>query len=315
VRYELGEWCDKIQEASSIRNLANAMLQAAQEESLDGCEVLLYTDNQTAEGAYFRGTAKIEALFELIITLYKFQVQFDFILHVVWITGMRMIQQGTDGLSRGEEKGLEICGISLGWMVPLHLSATTRSSMLEDWIRGWADTGRNLEVLKPMEWFTLAHILGSFGWFPAPAVVDEVIYHFCDALHKRPNCFHVFAIPLLMANRWREQLLKAMDVYFALKADIMIWDNSQHDPLGIFIYLPVSRHGPWCPRRPKPVVDLVYTLREVPEEYFLQNENLLRQFLRFTRQLETMPEGLARELLHPLGRRSLPGAAPEGRER
>jgi hypothetical protein len=75
VRYELGEWCNKIQEASSnyreLRNLVNDMLRAAQEGSLDGCEVFLYTDNQTAEGSYFRGTAKSRALFGLIVILYK----------------------------------------------------------------------------------------------------------------------------------------------------------------------------------------------------------------------------------------------------
>jgi hypothetical protein len=104
VQYELVEWCDNIQEASSnyreLQNLMNAMLRAAREGKLDGCEVFLYTDNQTVEGSYFQGTAKSRALFELIVTLYKLQMQFDFILHVVWIAGTRMIQQGTDGLSR-----------------------------------------------------------------------------------------------------------------------------------------------------------------------------------------------------------------------
>jgi hypothetical protein len=41
VRYELGEWCDKIQEASlnyrELQNLVNAMPRAAQEGRLDGC--------------------------------------------------------------------------------------------------------------------------------------------------------------------------------------------------------------------------------------------------------------------------------------
>jgi hypothetical protein len=57
VRYELGEWCNKIQEASSsyreLRNLVNAILRAAKEGRLDGCEVFLYTYNQTVEGSYF----------------------------------------------------------------------------------------------------------------------------------------------------------------------------------------------------------------------------------------------------------------------
>jgi hypothetical protein len=74
-----------------------------------------------------------------------------------------MIRQGTDGLSRGEENGIATCGMYLGGMVPLHLIVTAPSAMLEDWIRGWADTWRKLEVLEPRGWFTSAHKLGSFG--------------------------------------------------------------------------------------------------------------------------------------------------------
>jgi ribonuclease HI len=52
VRYKLGEWCERIQEVTSnsreLRNLVNAMARAAQEGSLEGYEVFLYTDNQTA---------------------------------------------------------------------------------------------------------------------------------------------------------------------------------------------------------------------------------------------------------------------------
>jgi hypothetical protein len=121
----------------------NAMLRVAQDVRLDGCEVFLYTDNQNVEGSYFRGTAKSRALFELIVTLYKLQMQLDLVFHVVWIAGTRMIQQGADRFSRGEEIGIAIFGMALGGMVPLHLSATARSGMLEDWIRGWADSGES----------------------------------------------------------------------------------------------------------------------------------------------------------------------------
>jgi hypothetical protein len=141
-------------------------------------------------------------------------MQFNFIFYVVWIAGTRIIWQGTYGLSRGEENGMATCELSLKVMVPLHLSATARSAMIEDWIRGWADTGRKLEVLERRGWLTSDRQLGSFGWFPAPAAADTAIDQFCDALHKRPNCFHVLTTPLLMTNRWRKQLLKATDVYF-----------------------------------------------------------------------------------------------------
>jgi hypothetical protein len=93
---------------------------------MDGCEVFLYTDNQTSEASYFRGSVKSRALFDLIETLYKLQMQYDFVLHVVWIAGTRMIQQGTDRLSRGYDNGPATSGVALRGMVLLHLGACDR---------------------------------------------------------------------------------------------------------------------------------------------------------------------------------------------
>jgi hypothetical protein len=76
-------------------------------------KVFLYTDNHTMEGAYFKGTTKSLALFELIFILYRLQLEFDFILHVIWFSGTLMIHQGTAGLSWGEENGLATCGLSM----------------------------------------------------------------------------------------------------------------------------------------------------------------------------------------------------------
>jgi hypothetical protein len=73
VRYELGEWCERIQEVTSnyreLRNLVNAMVRATQDGRLEGCEVFRYTYNQTSKGAYCKVTAKSRALFELIVVL------------------------------------------------------------------------------------------------------------------------------------------------------------------------------------------------------------------------------------------------------
>jgi hypothetical protein len=140
VMHELGEWCESIQEATfnyrELRNLVNAMVRAAREGRLNDCEVLLYIDNQKTERAYFKGTAKSRALFDFIVTLYKLQIEFDFTIHGIWIAGTRMIQNGTGSLSRGADNGFVMCGLSLGGMLPLHLNATERSPLLEDWIRG-----------------------------------------------------------------------------------------------------------------------------------------------------------------------------------
>jgi hypothetical protein len=81
-------------------------------------------------------------------------MEFDLILHAIWIAGKRIIQQGTNGISRVEDNVLATCGLSLGGMVPLHLSARERSHGQGGRIRGWWNTGRKLEVLEPIDWST-----------------------------------------------------------------------------------------------------------------------------------------------------------------
>jgi hypothetical protein len=63
-------------------------------------------------------------------------MEFDFILHAIWIAGTRMIHQITYGLSRGEGNGLATFVLYLGGMVPLHLSSRERIPGLEKWILG-----------------------------------------------------------------------------------------------------------------------------------------------------------------------------------
>jgi hypothetical protein len=83
-----------------------------------------------------------------------------------------------------------------------------------------------------------------------------------------------------MTNRWRKQLLKATDVNFVLKSGSEIWSFSQHEPLGIFISLPLIRHEIWRLRKTKPVVDLGSALREVQYADHIQKGDILRKFQR-----------------------------------
>jgi hypothetical protein len=91
VRFEFGEWCEDIQGESSnyreFRNLVNVLLRAAEEGRLKGADIFIFTDNQAAEGAYYRGTSPSRALFDLVVTLYKLQMKYDLVLHVIWIYG------------------------------------------------------------------------------------------------------------------------------------------------------------------------------------------------------------------------------------
>jgi hypothetical protein len=107
-----------------------------------------------------------------------------------------MIQQGRDGLSRGGENGPATSGVAISGIVPLHLGACERIPLLLNWLEDWCDLGKKFNVLEPEGWFTQAHKPGYFGWFPAPATADAAIDHLCEAVHKRPLCFH-FCSPIV----------------------------------------------------------------------------------------------------------------------
>jgi pectin methylesterase-like acyl-CoA thioesterase len=101
----------------------NALIRSAHKGLLDGCEVFLFTENKTDEGFYFHRSTRRQSLFGLIVVLCKLQMQYDFVLHVVWIAGTRMIKQGTDGLSRWDDNGQATSGVALCGVVPLHSGA------------------------------------------------------------------------------------------------------------------------------------------------------------------------------------------------
>jgi hypothetical protein len=68
---------------------------------LRDCELFIFTDNSTAEGCFYRGTSKSRYLHALILELRKVEMTCGMTIHVIHISGRRMIAQGTDGCSRG----------------------------------------------------------------------------------------------------------------------------------------------------------------------------------------------------------------------
>jgi hypothetical protein len=248
IRYEHGLWsetlCEEHSNYKELRNLVNALMRAGLEGRLTGREIFLCTDNQVAEGSYYRGTAASQSLFELVVELYIMQMKYDIIIHVIWIAGTRMIQQGTDDLSRGGGADLATQGLAMRGEVPLSLGELERNVFLEPWIRGWVGE-EGLVTLTPEGWFSDAHLRGSFLWAPPPAAAAAAVEQLCDAVHKRPCCRHVFVCPLIIAYLWRKQLLKACAFSFTMKSVCDIWPYTEHEPLGFFIVPPSSgtNHG------------------------------------------------------------------------
>ena len=102
-----GGWDERVmRESSNFREALNLVLmiemQVKAGELIPGTEVFVFTDNSTAERAFNKGTSSSKKLHELVVRLRKMEMSGYIAPRFVWISGERMIAQGTDGLSRGD---------------------------------------------------------------------------------------------------------------------------------------------------------------------------------------------------------------------
>ena len=114
--------------------------------------MFLFTDNTVAESAFYRGTSASPKLFDLVLRLRKLEMASQFKLHLLHVPGTRMIEQGTDGLSRGNLTEGVMTGKAMRWFVPLDLSVLDRVPKVLDWVRSWTQEP-SLQPLEPEEWF------------------------------------------------------------------------------------------------------------------------------------------------------------------
>ena len=232
-----------------LRNLVEALEGAHTEGLLSDREVFMFTDNSTAESAYFKGISTSEDLFELVLRLRKLEMTGDCIIHMVHVAGTRMIDQGTDGLSRGDRNSGIMAGESMLSFIPLHLSAFDRAPDLEDWVRMVfeieGECGEGFQILTHNQWPQNHTIRGMYVWAPPPAAADVAAEYMVHAIHKRPHSTHIFICPRLMTHRWQRLVRKSSALYLFVPVKSVIWDSSQHEPLILAISLPLSRDKPW----------------------------------------------------------------------
>eukprot|EP00956_Cyclotella_meneghiniana_P022038 scaffold40988_cov46-Cyclotella_meneghiniana.AAC.2 len=160
VRYQVGVWgADVDSDSSNFRELANLVEDTeaeARQGALDGCEMFLFTDNSTAESAFYKGSSSSKKLHDLVLRLHKLTVDHSLILHLIHVSGTRMIAQGTDGCSRGVLMEGVMAGKDMLSFIDLHKTAVERSPDLLPWIRSWCgDT--SITPLTPEEWFVEGH--------------------------------------------------------------------------------------------------------------------------------------------------------------
>ncbi len=203
LHYTYGQWDNGTTKESSnfreLSNLVNAIDSASSSGLLDDSELFVFTDNFAAESTFFKGTSSSKRLFYLMLSLRKLQMHRGLQLHMIHIAGLRMIAQGTDGLSRGSPSGEVMTGSNLLQFVPLHLDAPSRQgNTLKEWVSGWFSGSDPILFLSPRDWFIEGQRHSTCVWTPPPAAADVALEQLAYSIHKRPYHSHLVLIPRLM---------------------------------------------------------------------------------------------------------------------
>lgn len=323
ISFRYGTWnADGEGKSSNFReleNLASALEQEAMDGSFEGAEVFIFTDNSTAESAYFKGTSSSKLLFNIVLKLRKLEFSGSFKIHFIHVAGSRMISQGTDGLSRGDLSEGVMRGVRMLSFVPLHLTCFQRSDRLKGWITDWISpclkTEESIEYLSENDWFYRAHDIiggkenydniwmptykpGIYVWSPAPAAGQFAVEQLRAARNKRTNSIHIFVLPRLFTSIWRKQLNRVCDLLIELPFLDSIWDKKlQHEPLTLAFVFPFLDHSPWQLRRSRTFLELGRMLPSLWKETQIPTGFVLCKLLLRTRGLASMPGSMVRKML------------------
>ena len=309
--YSYGIWSEEItnERSSNFRELGNLVEfweRAVSFGEMKNTELFLFTDNTTAEAAFYRGTAGSKLLFMLVMRLRKLEMRGDFQLHVVHIAGTRMIEQGVDGLSRGDLDSGVMIGKRMLEYVPLHQTVTSRQPRINVWVESWLPGDRTkLFWMSPEDWFDKAFSLkdgSTMVWCPAPAAADVAVEQMAKSQLKRPCNTHIVIVPRILTSKWRKGLSKAADIIVELPFLTHYWEKSFHEPLILAIALPLCEHSPWKLRGTCFTDRVESSLQKVRTSGKGDVRSILRKFLLEAGALGTMPVGILSEMFRPARR-------------
>jgi hypothetical protein len=302
LMFRFGQWCDEVSEESSnyreLLNLVVRLEELVEDGTLKGAEVFLFTDNSTAEAVYYKGNSSSKTLFELMLRLRELEMKGDLKLHVIHVAGTRMQEEGADGASRGDQSSGVMSGTHILQYIPLHLSALDVAPKLEEWLRScWPKERGKLQCLTANDWYSHGVSSRNCIWAPAPAAAEAASEQLARAIHKHPSSFHLFVAPRLLTSRWRRRVSKLADFSMELGPGSSVWGKERHEPLLIFVCLPLSSHRPWKLRGTRFLVDYARKLRLLHQTDIKRRGHLLRQLLGKAGRLEFLPEGMVRRVL------------------
>ena len=307
-KFRSGFWCSEVAERTSnyreLRNLRDTLQEDAGKGRLAGMEVWLCTDNEVAERSFYKGSSDSEQLYSLIVDLNEMALKGQFILHVVHCAGTRMIQQGTDELSRGETHVGNLLNPECN-EIPLHRTSLDRSPLLQRWLQSWV--GEDIQIATPSMWHHEAQLGGVYDdmhhetwiWDLPPAAALYALEELAlGRLKRHDQLSGVVLIPRLLKPEWERRLHRVVDLVFTLKAgDHEAWPKEMHESLTIGIYLPLLRYEPWDWKQVPFMVPMGSTLSALYHTHDPEGGNLLRKFWEASQWIATMPPSMVRAML------------------
>ncbi len=124
-----------------------------------------------AESCFYRGTLKSRQLHRLLLRLWSLEMIYGMTIHVIHVSGKRMIAQCTDGRFWGSLMEGVMTELDMLLFVDLSRTAINCHPPLLEWVRLWTEKPR-LEALTPEGWFKEGHGItggvldGHKGWMP-----------------------------------------------------------------------------------------------------------------------------------------------------
>ena len=316
VRYRIGTWGSDENDNSSnwreLGNLVESMEKAGKQGWLSGATVLLATDNEVAERALYKGNSSDEKLFGLVVRMKKLELKYGCVLLITHVAGTRMIDQGTDGISRGRmDKGVA-CGQRMLEHCPWGKTALEVSSKLYGTLNYWC--GKKFKILSPEDWYEAGHDIrgwenvhngikhpivetGSYIWCPPPAAADACIEQLRVARGKRKKSWHVIVIPRLMTPVWLKGLNKVADLTFEISPVHDFWSADLHEKLVVAFIFPFLPFRPWQLRSTPKMLSMGRELRKVFKTKEMAGGKLLRKLLLEIKGLPCMPSRMVWRLL------------------
>ncbi|KAL7556538.1 hypothetical protein ACA910_017629 [Epithemia clementina (nom. ined.)] len=272
----------------------------AAHELSDQVEIFIFTDNQHAESAFYRGTAKSPEVLELMFQLHRILIKGYALVHVIWVAGRRMIDQGTDGLSRANLTNGVMRGMSMFDFIPLAKTALERQGkMIYDFLDNVVKGTPTLTLLEPQDWFGKPQDEdGCYLWAPAPCLGDVAVYLLAEAMHIRPWNTQLGVLPSVMAGRWRKLLYKTSDFLCVLPFGEDLWPMAtEYKPLTLAFVFPLLHRSPWRVKRSDVCLQQENTVRSLHRESVAFVRDYLREFWVQARALKPLPKGITRAVL------------------